>query len=91
LSAGHAKWRLTRLGAGLAEGGETGIAYSVFLLLPNHLDIATAVWIGILLFTVIARSFLAYQTLGALPHDGPEVASAAAGSGSTQGSESPEV
>ena len=28
-----------RLGAGLAEGGETGIAYSVFLLFPNDLGI----------------------------------------------------
>jgi phosphatidylglycerophosphate synthase len=80
-----------RLGAGLAEGGETGIAYSVFLLLPNHLDLATAVWIGILLFTVIARSFLAYQTLGAARHDAPEIASSPVASGTTQGPESPEV
>ncbi len=52
-----------RLGAGLAEGGETGIAYSVFLLLPGFLEVSTAIWIGILIVTVIARSFLAYKTL----------------------------
>jgi phosphatidylglycerophosphate synthase len=52
-----------RLGAGLAEGGETGIAYSIFLLLPGGLEISTTIWVGILIVTVIARSLLAYRTL----------------------------
>ena len=52
-----------RLGAGLAEGGETGIAYSVFLLFPAFLDVTTVIWVVILIVTVIARSMLAYQTL----------------------------
>ena len=52
-----------RLGAGLAEGGETGIAYSVFLLLPGWLWLSTKIWIATLLLTVIARSLLAYRSL----------------------------
>jgi phosphatidylglycerophosphate synthase len=52
-----------RLGAGLAEGGETGIAYSVFLLWPSLLPVTTVVWIVILLMTVLARSVLARRTL----------------------------
>jgi len=52
-----------RLGAGLAEGGETGIAYSVFLLFPIYLEILTTIWIALLATTVIARTFLAYRTL----------------------------
>jgi phosphatidylglycerophosphate synthase len=52
-----------RLGAGLAEGGETGIAYSVFLLWPSLLPYTTAAWIAILLTTVVARSILAHRTL----------------------------
>lgn len=52
-----------RLGAGLAEGGETGIAYTLFLLLPGQLSWLTALWIAILATTVIARSLLARRTL----------------------------
>jgi len=52
-----------RLGAGLAEGGETGIAYTVFLLFPEWLEAATAIWIGVLFTTVVARSALAYRIL----------------------------
>jgi len=59
-----------RLGAGLAEGGETGIAYSVFLLFPTYLSLATTIWIAVLIITVIARSFLAYQTLRPETQDG---------------------
>ena len=59
-----------RLGAGLAEGGETGIAYTIFLLFPTHLALSTAIWLGILIVTVVARSLLAYQTLG--PPDAAE-------------------
>lgn len=53
-----------RLGAGLAEGGETGIAYSVFLLFPDHLQVTTTIWVVLLAATVVARTLLARRTLG---------------------------
>ena len=59
LGEGAADNRGLRLGAGLAEGGETGIAYSLFLLFPAALEVLMAAWIAILLLTVIARSLLA--------------------------------
>jgi phosphatidylglycerophosphate synthase len=52
-----------RLGAGLAEGGETGIAYSVFLLWPSAMPIATTAWVTILVVTVVARTLLARRLL----------------------------
>jgi phosphatidylglycerophosphate synthase len=52
-----------RLGAGLAEGGETGIAYSVFLLFPAWLPITTSIWIGVLALTVVLRTLLASRVL----------------------------
>jgi phosphatidylglycerophosphate synthase len=52
-----------RLGAGLAEGGETGIAYTLFLLLPQYLGPLTSIWLGILATTVIARTLLARNLL----------------------------
>lgn len=52
-----------RLGAGLAEGGETGIAYTAFLLFPGYLGLLTAVWIGVLTTTVVARTVLARRSL----------------------------
>jgi phosphatidylglycerophosphate synthase len=52
-----------RLGAGLAEGGETGIAYTLFLLFPAQLPVLAAVWIGVLLTTVVARTVLARRIL----------------------------
>ncbi len=52
-----------RLGAGLAEGGETGLAYTLFLLLPNQLPLLTWIWLCVLAITVIARSGLAYRRL----------------------------
>ena len=52
-----------RLGSGLAEGGETGIAYTLFLLLPGLLVYTTTLWVVILLTTVIARTLLARRTL----------------------------
>lgn len=52
-----------RLGAGLAEGGETGIAYSVFLLFPDRLALTTAVWITLLAVTVLLRTLLAWRVL----------------------------
>ena len=52
-----------RLGAGLAEGGETGIAYTVFLLLPAALPWTTSVWVGVLMITIVARTVLAARLL----------------------------
>jgi len=52
-----------RLGAGLAEGGETGIAYSLFLLFPNHLVALSWIWVGVLATTVVARTILAAHLL----------------------------
>jgi phosphatidylglycerophosphate synthase len=53
-----------RLGAGLAEGGETGIAYTLFLLFPGQLGWLTTIWIGVLITTVVARTILARRLLG---------------------------
>lgn len=52
-----------RLGAGLAEGGETGIAYTIFFLLPQYLYITTWIWVAILFVTVVSRTFLAHSIL----------------------------
>ncbi|MFQ5416631.1 MAG: CDP-alcohol phosphatidyltransferase family protein [Myxococcota bacterium] len=52
-----------RLGAGLAEGGETGLAYTLFLLLPDQLAWSTTLWIAVLGVTVVARTLLARRTL----------------------------
>ena len=52
-----------RLGAGLAEGGETGIAYTIFLLLPGLLPITTWIWVVVLAVTVVARTVLARRLL----------------------------
>lgn len=54
-----------RLGAGLAEGGETGIAYSLFLLFPSALAFLTTLWVLILVVTVLARTALAHRLLNA--------------------------
>jgi phosphatidylglycerophosphate synthase len=53
-----------RLGAGLAEGGETGIAYTLFLLFPPWISILAAIWIAVLATTVVARTLLARRLLG---------------------------
>ncbi len=52
-----------RLGAGLAEGGETGIAYTAMLLLPGWLETLAIIWIAVLATTVVARTLLAARTL----------------------------
>ena len=52
-----------RLGAGLAEGGETGIAYTLFLLFPAHLGWLTGIWIAVLALTVVSRTLLARRIL----------------------------
>lgn len=53
-----------RIAVGLAEGGETGIAYSVFLLAPAWLSVTTWVWVAILVITIVARLVLASAELG---------------------------
>ncbi|MBW2363250.1 MAG: CDP-alcohol phosphatidyltransferase family protein [Deltaproteobacteria bacterium] len=52
-----------RLGAGLAEGGETGMAYTCFLLFPGQLGVLTAIWIAVLATTVVARTVLCRRLL----------------------------
>jgi hypothetical protein len=55
-----------RLAAGIAEGGETGIAYTVFLISPFNLKIEVLIWTAILAATVIARTMLAAKELRSL-------------------------
>lgn len=52
-----------RLAAGIAEGGETGIAYTLFLIFPSYIKIMAGVWIAVLSGTVLARVFLACREL----------------------------
>lgn len=52
-----------RLGAGLAEGGETGIAYSIFLVFPEQLAWTTTLWVAVLVLTVGLRTLLAHRIL----------------------------
>ena len=52
-----------RLGAGLAEGGETGLAYTLVLLFPEQLPVLCTGWIVVLAATVVARTALAWRTL----------------------------
>lgn len=52
-----------RLAVGLAEGGETGLAYTVFLLFPHYLFFTTWIWIALLSITIVARLFLAHDEL----------------------------
>jgi hypothetical protein len=52
-----------RLGAGFAEGGETGLAYTAFLLFPQWINTLVYVWLFILITTIALRSMLAYRTL----------------------------
>lgn len=53
-----------RVAAGLAEGGETGIAYTLFLLFPEFLPWLASIWIALLATTVVARTMLAWRRLG---------------------------
>ena len=52
-----------RLATGLAEGGETGIVYSVFLLFPAWLPLTTWLWLVVLVITIVARILLARSEL----------------------------
>ena len=66
-----------RLGAGLAEGGETGIAYSIFLIFPGQLALTATVWAFVLALTVVLRTLLAFRLLRD-PLPGSEAGSEAA-------------
>lgn len=55
--------RSLKLAAGLAEGGETGIFYSLLLLLPGATGVLCPVWVGVLALTVVARSLMARREL----------------------------
>jgi phosphatidylglycerophosphate synthase len=52
-----------RLGAGLAEGGETLIAYVVFLCFPSYIEQSVIVWSFVVFLTVFFRTKLAYKIL----------------------------
>ena len=52
-----------RLAAGIAEGGETGIAYTLFLLLPSAIGVLSQIWIAVLFLTIVARIFIARNEL----------------------------
>ncbi len=52
-----------RLAAGIAEGGETGIAYTLFLLFPGYTKPLAELWIIVLVITVVARLWLAKKEL----------------------------
>lgn len=61
--------RSLTLAAGLAEGGETGMAYSLFLLFPSWMGVLVQVWIAVLITTVVARSLLAWTLLSKVHED----------------------
>jgi phosphatidylglycerophosphate synthase len=63
-----------RLGTGLAEGGETGIAYTLFLLFPEQLAWTTRVWIAVLALTIVLRTLLARRILRGAPVVSPAAA-----------------
>lgn len=52
-----------RLGAGLAEAGETSIAYTLLFLFPQFMKPIATGWLLVLGLTVILRTLLAYKTL----------------------------
>lgn len=55
--------RRLRITVGLAEAGETGIAYSIFLLFPGYLAVTTWVWVAVLVTTIVGRLVLARNVL----------------------------
>ena len=55
--------RGAKLAAGLAEGGETGLVYTSFILLPAFIHPLLIFWIFILTVTVLARSLVAWRQL----------------------------
>jgi phosphatidylglycerophosphate synthase len=59
----HSDNRGLTLGAGLIEGGETGIAYTLLLIFPTIIQPWLYVWLSLLTLTVCCRTVLAYKTL----------------------------
>jgi phosphatidylglycerophosphate synthase len=55
--------RSLKLAAGLAEGGETGICYTLLLLFPDYSFWIGSLWLVILVSTVVARSLIARREL----------------------------
>lgn len=55
--------RSLRLAAGLAEGGETGIAYTCMLVWPEWTTWWCPIWVSILSLTIIARTLVARSEL----------------------------
>jgi len=51
--------RSLRLAAGLAEGGETGIFYTLMLIMPSVLSQLAIAWVVVLSITVVSRTWLA--------------------------------
>ena len=76
-----------RLAAGLAEGGETGLAYTVFLLFPAALPMLTWIWITVLALTIVMRTILAWRVLRPISTS----SSASANSSESAGSKSPQI
>ncbi len=56
--------RSLKLAAGLAEGGETGIAYSLLLIFPEYTFSIALIWLAVLALTILARTRLAWNELG---------------------------
>lgn len=57
--------RKLHLASGLAEGGETGIFYSICFLFPEYLQSLSIVWGIVLIITIVARFGLARKLLAA--------------------------
>ncbi len=55
--------RSLTLASGLAEGGETGICYTLLLLLPQHSAFLCMVWCLVLGVTIVARTMAARRIL----------------------------
>jgi phosphatidylglycerophosphate synthase len=55
--------RSLRLATGLAEGGETGIFYSLALIFPKWIFWLCPVWCVVLSVTVVARTLIARKSL----------------------------
>jgi len=56
--------RRLSLAAGIAEGGETGVAYSIFLIFPAAIGLSSRIWILTLIATILGRLVLGYKVLG---------------------------
>ena len=50
-----------RLGAGLAEAGETGVAYTLMAVFPEYMVMWLYLWLAVLLVTVVARTRMVYE------------------------------